>query len=219
MARRHTHSPNQRPTSGSQATGTLRVIGGRLRGSPIQYLGDPLTRPMKQRVREAAFNLLGKRVAGTHVVDLFAGTGALAWEALSRGALSATLLERHFPSARMIHKNAAALGLADQIQVVAGDTFFWSRKLDPQLVAPVADRPWLVFCSPPYELYVSQVDAMLKLIQQMIDVAPPQSLIVVESDRQFDTDTLPASVTWDRREYHPAILALAQTRGEESPDL
>ncbi len=219
MARRHTHSPKQRPTTGSQAAGTLRVIGGRLRGSQIQYLGDPLTRPMKQRVREAAFNLLGKQVAGTHVVDLFAGTGALAWEALSRGALSATLLERHFPSARIIHQNAAALGLAEQVEVVAGDTFFWARKFNPQLVSPVADRPWLVFCSPPYELYVSQVDAMLKLIQQMIDVAPPQSLIMVESDRQFDTDTLPASVTWDRREYPPAILSLAQTHSQESPDL
>ena len=165
---------------------------------------------MKQRVREAAFNLLGKRVSGTHVVDLFAGTGALAWEALSRGALSATLIERHFPSARMVRANAAALGVDEQIQVVAGDTFYWSRKLEPQKVAPTPDRPWLVFCSPPYELYLSQQEAMLELIQQMIEVAPPQSLIVVESDRQFDVSRLPASVTWDVRTYPPAVIALGK---------
>ena len=214
MARRRTRPDNQRPSRGPQSTGTLRVIGGRLRGSPIQYLGDPLTRPMKQRVREAAFNLLGKRVSGTHVVDLFAGTGALAWEALSRGALSATLIERHFPSARMVRANATALGVDEQIQVVAGDTFYWSRKLEPQEVAPTPLRPWLVFCSPPYELYVSQPEAMLELIQQMIEVAPPQSLIVVESDRQFDVSRLPDSVTWDVRTYPPAVIALAQTNAQ-----
>jgi 16S rRNA (guanine966-N2)-methyltransferase len=76
---------------------------------------------MKQRVREAAFNLLGSRVAGMHVIDLFAGTGALAWEALSRGAASATLIERHFPTARLLRETAVDLGVAGQITVVPGD--------------------------------------------------------------------------------------------------
>ncbi len=195
----------------------MRVIGGRLRGSPIQYIGDPLTRPMKQRVREAAFNLLGKRVGGTHVIDLFAGTGALAWEALSRGAASATLLERHFPSARVIQANAAALGLAEQVEVVAGDTFFWARELDPELVSPVANRPWLVFCSPPYDLFAEHPDSICGLLEQLVQVAPPGSLIVAESDRRFDTTALPGPMDWDVRQYPPAVLAVAQTAAGE-PD-
>ncbi len=222
MANRKARSPQNRPSKKrpgreSRPEGTLRVIGGRLRGSPIQYLGDPLTRPMKQRVREAAFNLLGKRVAGTHVIDLFAGTGALAWEALSRGAASATLLERHFPSARVIRQNAATLGLADQVEVIAGDTFFWARKVDSTSVAPVANRPWLVFCSPPYDLFAEEAGAICALLEQLIQVAPPQSLVVAESDRRFDTTLLPGPMAWDVRPYPPAVLAVAQT-GDREPN-
>ena len=78
--------PTRRPKSSGCAS-TLRIIGGRLRGSVIEYHGDPRTRPMKDRVREAAFNLIGPQVVGTFAIDLFAGTGALAFEALSRGAV------------------------------------------------------------------------------------------------------------------------------------
>ncbi len=106
MARRRPKPQAVRTPRSQEPSGTLRVIGGTLRGQPIRYLGDPRTRPMKQRVREAAFNLLGSLVEGAHVLDLFAGTGALTWEAISRGARSATLLERHFPSARLVQQNA-----------------------------------------------------------------------------------------------------------------
>ncbi len=219
MARRRIRSQKERSARTQQpVVGTLRVIGGRMRGRPIRYLGDPRTRPMKQRVREAAFNLLGRQVTGTHVVDLFAGTGALAWEALSSGAASPTLIERHFPSARLVRENATALGVSDQVEVVAGDTFFWARKLDPGNVAPEQDRPWLVFVSPPYELYVSELDAMLELINRMLDFAPADSLFVVESDRRFDATELPDSVIWDVREYPPAVLALGQVKRREKGD-
>src|SRR5438105_2010542 len=76
----------------------LRIIGGSLRGRKLQYTGEARTRPMKDRVREAVFNLLGPSVTGSHAIDLFAGTGALGLEALSRGAARATFIERHFPT-------------------------------------------------------------------------------------------------------------------------
>ena len=192
-------------------TATLRIIGGRFRGRPIRYLGDPRTRPMKQRVREAAFNLLGARVEGVHVIDLFAGTGALAWEALSRGAASATLIERHFPSARLIRENAAALGVTQLIEVVPGDTFVWSRKLAQGAVADRCKRSWLVFCSPPYQLYVTDTQPMQTLIGRMVELAPAGSLVVVESDQRLDPATLPDSCHWDVRHYFPAVLAIAET--------
>src|SRR5947207_6491605 len=77
----------------------LRIIGGSLRGRKISYSGEVRTRPMKDRVREAVFNLLGAQVAGTQAIDLFAGTGALGLEALSRGAAQATFIDRHLPTA------------------------------------------------------------------------------------------------------------------------
>jgi 16S rRNA (guanine966-N2)-methyltransferase len=166
---------------------------------------------MKQRVREAAFNLVGKRVVGTHVIDLFAGTGALTWEAISRGARSATLIERHFPSARVLRENASALGVLQQVEVVTSDTFFWARKLAPQQLSPEPGQPWLVFCSPPYELFISQTDPLMELIAQLIDLAPPGSCFVVEADQRFDASRLPGPGPWDVRTYPPAVLALRET--------
>ena len=68
-------------------------------------------RPMKDRVREAIFNLIGPAIRGKHAMDLFAGTGALGLEALSRGADRATFIEQHFPTAKIIRQNIAALGV------------------------------------------------------------------------------------------------------------
>ena len=72
------------PTAATRPVG-VRIIGGKFRGRKLEYSGDPRTRPMKDRVREALFNLLGHGVEGKVAIDLFAGTGALALEALSRG--------------------------------------------------------------------------------------------------------------------------------------
>ena len=89
-------------SSGSREEGTVRIIGGHLRGRLLPFPVDPRTRPMKDRVREAVFNLVGPTVVGSYAIDLFAGTGVLGIEAVSRGAASATLIERHFPTARAI---------------------------------------------------------------------------------------------------------------------
>ncbi|MDB4778044.1 RsmD family RNA methyltransferase [bacterium] len=68
--------------------GKLRIVGGRFRGRQIEYHGDPRTRPMKDNVREALFNLVGGWVPGKAVIDLFAGTGAVGLEAISRGGIA-----------------------------------------------------------------------------------------------------------------------------------
>jgi 16S rRNA (guanine966-N2)-methyltransferase len=165
---------------------------------------------MKQRVREAAFNLIGTRVVGTHVIDLFAGTGALSWEALSRGAHRATLVERHFPTARLIRENAVALDLVDRVELVSGDAFIWGRQLAGRPISSLPEHPWLVFCSPPFDLYVSHTDAMLKLLNDVVQAAPALSVLVVEADERFDMGALPSAYTWDIRPYSPAILALGE---------
>ena len=92
----------------------VRIIGGEFRGRRLRYHGDPVVRPMKHRTREAIFNLVTTDAEGRHVIDLFAGTGALGLEALSRGAASATFIEKHVPSARVIEENIRTLGVADR---------------------------------------------------------------------------------------------------------
>ncbi len=189
---------------------TLRIIGGRLRGSAIQYHGDPRTRPMKDRVREAAFNLIGPQVVGTFVIDLFAGTGVLALEALSRGAGSALLIERHFPTVRLIERNAESLGVSDRVTVFAGDTFIWARRQQSTTADRLPEAEHLVFCSPPYDLYVSRTEDMLQLIATVAALSPPGSMLIVESDANFDAALLPACCSWDIRTYPPAVLAVGR---------
>ena len=104
----------RKPTSEKQPTPTeLRIIGGHLRGSKLRYHGDPQTRPMKERVREAIFNLITTDAQGCHAIDLFAGTGALGLEAISRGAVSGAFIEKHVPTARILEENITGLGLQD----------------------------------------------------------------------------------------------------------
>ncbi len=85
MAKKNRKSNPGRPgRDAAKTVAGVRIIGGQLRGRRINYSGDARTRPMKDRLREAIFNLIGPSIRGKHVLDLFAGTGALALEALSR---------------------------------------------------------------------------------------------------------------------------------------
>ena len=165
---------------------------------------------MKERVREALFNLVGPAVKGKHTLDLFAGTGALGLEALSRGAATATFIERHAPSVRLLKDNVAALGLQTQAEVIFGDTFLWRRQW-PQWSERVTS-PWLVLCSPPYDFYCQRTDEMIRLLAELHAAAPPGSLFVVETDRRFDFQLLAEMGPWDARSYPPAVVGIHERR-------
>jgi len=160
---------------------------------------------MKDRVREAVFNLAGPSVRGKQAVDLFAGTGALGLEAISRGAAKATFIEQHFPTAAVIRQNIAALGVESQCEVVTGDVFLWAKRQQ----AP-GSLPWIVFCSPPYDFYVDRLDEMLALLSGLMASAPAQSVFVVESDERFDFELLPDPQAWDIRAYAPAVIGICR---------
>ena len=219
-------------------TAGLRIIGGRFKALRLEYGGDHRVRPMKDRIRESVFNLMGTYASGRHVVDLFAGTGALAFEALSRGAESATLIEIHFPSARVIRRNIALLAekdqeIAGQIDLTVTDVFFWGKELaehnrakergesvsTSHLRHPLpSDRPWLVFCSPPYDFYVSRQSEMLGLLAELRAAAPPESVFVIEADRRFDFGLLGVGIPEKkRRSYPPAEIGIFMT-GPLEPD-
>ena len=200
MARRKQKDSAATPSAATE----LRIIGGDLRGRKLEYHGDPRTRPMKDRVREAVFNLVEPK--GHFAIDLFAGTGALGLEAISRGAKGALFIERHFPTVKLIEQNARQLGIEDRCRVHAGSSLVWVRRPD----APT-DVPWLVFCSPPYDFYVSRTSEMIDLIERMIAAAPPRSTLVVESDERFDWSLLPQSPAWETRVYPPAVIRIFRT--------
>lgn len=201
---------NQRDSSGPHSPpppghdSRLRIIGGTWRGRQIRYSGDPITRPMKDNIREAVFNLIGAWIPGKLVIDLFAGTGAIGLEALSRGAAHAILIERHFATAKLIEQNVQELDAASLATVVMSDTFFWARQFLKN--SPPSDPPWAVFCSPPYALYFERTGDMVELIRSLLEAAPPESVFVVESNGQFDERQLPQSEKWRTREYPPAVI-------------
>lgn len=161
------------------------------------------TRPMKHRVRQAAFNLIGPEVVEKHAIDLFAGSGALGIEAISRGAARATFVEQHVAAAAVIRENVRSLRIEHRATIVKGSSFVWVRR-----ERPAADRPWLVFCTPPYDLYQQQRDAMIQMLEQLVQTAPRHSTFVVESDRRFAFDCLPCGEAWDVRQYPPARLGI-----------
>lgn len=158
---------------------------------------------MKDRVRESLFNLIGPQVKGMHALDLFAGTGALGLEAVSRGAARASLIECHHPTAQLIRRNVEALNAEDRCETFGADAFLW-LKCHP----PATDLPWLVLCSPPFDFYLSRGKDMLKLIADFIEHAPAGSLIVAEVPDTFDVAMLPDAAAWNTRAYPPVQLAL-----------
>ena len=199
----------------------VRIIGGDFRGRRLNYHGDPVVRPMKHRTREAIFNLVGTGCKGRHAIDLFAGTGALVLEAISRGSPAATFVERHVPTARIVTENIQLLGVEDRTTLLVTSAFVWAKR-DLPAQAAAADMPWLVFCSPPYAFYNDRQAEMLDLIGHICELVPADSILVVEAEQPFDFDLLRNLTSqaddndhWAVRNYRPAVVGLWHHRPED----
>jgi 16S rRNA (guanine966-N2)-methyltransferase len=208
MNRRHNRQKQDKTSVPAVKPVGLRIIGGVFRGRKLLYSGNRRIRPMKDRLRETVFNLIGAEIKGTHAIDLFAGTGALGLEALSRGAAKATLIEQHNPTADVIRQNVEALGIQSRIEIVRGNVFLWNKRR-----GDLGTEAWLVFCSPPYDFYVSRVDEILELLGELIRAAPPKSIFIVEADERFDFGSLPDAQDWDVRTHRPAVIGVYRKEG------
>ena len=124
----------------------MRVIAGELKGRPLLAPRGWKVRPTSDRVREAIFSALGERARGARVLDLYSGTGALAIEALSRGAASALMVDR---DTRPALGNVESLGLGGRVELVRSDVPRW---LSATAGDPDRDRFDLVFVDAPYRL-------------------------------------------------------------------
>ena len=138
----HPRSARQRPAPDSRRGGQLRLIGGDFKRRRLPVLDSPGLRPTPDRVRETLFNWLAAVTPGARVLDLFAGTGALGLEALSRGAAEACFVERDPRVARQLDSNLATLGVTARSRVVTGDAAAFLAG---------APQPFsLVFLDPPF---------------------------------------------------------------------
>ena len=155
----------------------MRVVAGELGGRKLWASRKPGLRPTADRVREAIFSILGAAaVDGAAVCDLYCGTGALAIEALSRGAATATLVDTDLTAAR---RNVGDLGLEQRSTLVRADALRFLRRAPEAVATGPFD---LVFCDPPYKL-ASRVDLDLEnqLDQLIPGVLAPGGRVIVES--------------------------------------
>jgi 16S rRNA (guanine966-N2)-methyltransferase len=122
---------------------TIRIIAGDFKGRRIKTPATDKVRPTADRVREAWFSILQGSIPGARVLDLFAGSGALGFEALSRGAASVDFVEKHTASLRVIHANATLLNVEDQVTIHRTDALRFAERLQPGAYD-------VAFADPPY---------------------------------------------------------------------
>jgi 16S rRNA (guanine(966)-N(2))-methyltransferase RsmD len=180
----------------------LRIIAGSLRGRKLTIQADPQLRPMADRVRAALFSILGDAVPDRPFFDLFAGSGAVGLEALSRGARTVTFVEKEHCTVQELLQHLQTLGVADQVRVLQADAYRWADKW------AVPDEPVNLFLGPPYREFDRHFDALLWLVGTLRTRAAPGSVLVLQSDRRFSTDQLPEAGSWDVRHYGRTQLAL-----------
>jgi 16S rRNA (guanine(966)-N(2))-methyltransferase RsmD len=136
----------------------MRISGGEHRGRRLQSPKGRRTRPTSELLRQALFNVLGPRIEGGAVLDLFAGTGAVGLEALSRGAASATFVENDRRAVESLRANLAALQLTSRSRVVVGDVYSSLARLEA-----AGERFDCIFLDPPY----GQSDLALRCIEML----------------------------------------------------
>jgi 16S rRNA (guanine966-N2)-methyltransferase len=181
----------------------VRIVGGEARGRPLRAVPGRSTRPTSDRVRQSLFDVLGQRCDGLRVLDLFAGTGALGLEALSRGAKAATLVDEDKDACAVALRNAGSLGYADRCTVIREDVF----QALPRLSGPYH----LVFSDPPYSARTTGriLEALAKS-----GLLAEGGRAVLERDRREPLPEVPAGLRLvEERRYGDTVLLFLERGG------
>lgn len=190
----------------------MRIIAGERRGHKFDGPDDSVTRPTSDMVRESIFNILADRAEGRTAYDLFAGTGALGLEALSRGAAFAIFIEKDRRNLALIRRNLSTLRYQGRGAIVAADAYRWASTFTPE-----GDEPALVLIDPPYRDYDEKPERIRAMLSELIARLPRGSTVMVESERGQDADALPDPERWDIRKYGRTQIAFLDLDGPE-PD-
>jgi 16S rRNA (guanine966-N2)-methyltransferase len=160
---------------------------------------------MLDRQKEAVFNILGPRVPGCGVVDLFAGSGALGLEALSRGALRATFVERGREALLALRTNVETLGLGARARILPVDAL----RLD---AAAIGHDLGLVFCDPPFPLFATERGRILAVLERLAGGGfDPEGTLVLRVPSEAELGELPAGLRQrDARRYGESIIHLLE---------
>lgn len=188
----------------------MRIIAGRFKGRRLATVKGGI-RPTTDKVREAIFSILGEAAAGARVLDLFAGTGALALESLSRGAAEAVLVEENPTALAVLRRNVILLGVAGQVRVLSMPVQAALKRL-----AVGGEQFALVFLDPPYGRGLAA--ATLEILEGG-DILTPAVWVVAEIDRR---EILPPAAgrlqSVDVRRYGDTQVAFYRVREQPNTE-
>lgn len=181
----------------------MRIISGTYRGKKLKPFPGQTIRPTSDRLREAIFNILSNRVRLAVVLDLFAGTGALGIEALSRGAHSATFIEKDKTVVSILEENIRSCSLRDKTQVIQ-----WDVLKNLNCIRSIRPRFNLVFLDPPY-----RTDMLRPALSHLHDsraLASRATLVVEHSRFEAIPTTLDAFQLEDERRYGKSLVSFLE---------
>lgn len=175
----------------------MRVIAGQAKGKKLFSVPGQTTRPISDRVKESLFNILANQVVDALFLDLFAGTGSVGIEALSRGARRAVFVERSHKAIAVIKRNLATTGLGDHAEVVQQDVFRYLER-------PQERRFDIVYVAPPQ--YRGLWARTLRILDQG-DLVASQGLVVAQiHPKEYEPLTLKQLQLVDQRRYGSTTL-------------
>jgi len=189
----------------------MRVIAGLAKGHKLRSVPGDGTRPITDRVKESLFNILGRSITGVRVLDLFAGTGAVGIEALSRGAGHAVFVDKSPVALKTIRANLAHTRLEDQATVVRADAFKYLSRPCPHTFG-------LIYIAPPQ--YLGLWLKALQIVDKQTDWLDPDpsgdGVVVVQiHPREYEPPNLRNLEEFDRRQYGSTLLCFYE-RSERS---
>ena len=173
----------------------IRIVAGSLRGRKLTCTVNANLRPTPQMVREALFSILGNAVPDRPFFDIFAGTGVVGLEAISRGASKVTFIERDFRLIGELQRHIDAFGVGEIAHIARSDVYRWIERWQPP------DEPVTIFLSPPFRDFEQRLDDLLTLIAQLQQRVRAGSVIVVQAESKAPLDELPVRIEWDERRY------------------
>ncbi len=183
----------------------LRVIAGRAKGRKLSLVPGAGTRPVQDKVKQALFNIIGPDIEGARFLDLFAGTGSVGIEALSRGAAAAVFLDTHPAAVRTIEANLARTGLRDRAQVLRREALAYLRQERPE--------PFdYVYVAPPQ--YQGLWREAVLLLDRRPEVLHPDAWVIAQMHpREYQELALARLEVFDRRRYGNTLLAFYRLPG------
>ncbi|NLB90678.1 MAG: 16S rRNA (guanine(966)-N(2))-methyltransferase RsmD [Clostridiales bacterium] len=184
----------------------MHIISGNAKGRKILTLDGENTRPTQGRVRESLFSILYPHIQKARILDLFAGSGSLALEGLSRGAESAVAVDAQKRAIEIIKKNRTALGFASQMKILH---LSWEKALFQ--LKKQGDLFELIFVDPPYEMADQE-----KIFQGLVSyrLLAPKGMIVYEHGSRQEEPVIKELIAFDRRKYGDTWLTFYRWKEE-----